>query len=303
MTSYTDSRLIALSADTADIVENGSKLSSCGFNLSGMLNDDPDILYTQISVQSAQIPISYYIVNIYNNILIFQVGTSAVQMVAFTTGNYNASSFITEFNSKTGLTMTLNKINGKLTIKGTSMVYLFFNGSTCFKLLGLSPTTDYTDSIIDCPYPCQFQGITRIKIISNQLATYSMDSTSGSFSNVLASISVNSGAYGILLYDNASQFKAILRPKSLNYIDIGLLDDDENFINFNNVSWHMTLQLDITRKLKDSDRSFPTLENSVSATVDDKQPPDENNNNNLVSDTTTGDNDLDLLMYQKNIYQ
>jgi hypothetical protein len=117
MTTYIDSRIVSLSAESADIIENDTKLSSCLFYLPNLLSDEQDILYTQISVQTAQIPVSFYIVNIYNNILVFKKGlTGAIQTVAFSRGNYHASSFVTEFYQKTGLNLTLNKTNGKFTI-------------------------------------------------------------------------------------------------------------------------------------------------------------------------------------------
>ena len=60
MTTYIDSRQINLSSDTADQYLNGSFLSNVVFNMNGMLKNEDDIVMTQISVNSAQIPISYY---------------------------------------------------------------------------------------------------------------------------------------------------------------------------------------------------------------------------------------------------
>ncbi len=185
MDTYTDSRLINISSDTANMVLNNDLLSSCVFSFAGMLKDEEDILYTKISIQSAQIPISYYVVNEYNNTLVYKIGTGPTQTANFEYGNYNANSFITEFKSKLGssFNMVLNKINGKYTITNTADLTLCSNGSTIFKILGFSPTSDYTSSskVLIAPYPCNFAGITRIKIISNELSTYSMDSVTGTY--------------------------------------------------------------------------------------------------------------------------
>ena len=97
----------------------------------------------------------------------------------------------------------------------------------------------------------------------------------------------------------------MLRETNINDFDISLLDDDDNLINFNGISWSLSLQLDIIRKLQFLDRVFPTLSNTIPAT----QPAeiDEPNKNNVVSSQpmqlTTGDDDLDFLLYQKGIYQ
>ena len=100
MTTYIDSRQINLSVDTADQYLNGSYLSNVIFNMSGMLTNEDDIVMTQISVHSAQIPISYYIVNYTNNTLVYKYNTGSITTIVFDTGNYNANTCITQFTSK-----------------------------------------------------------------------------------------------------------------------------------------------------------------------------------------------------------
>lgn len=318
MTTYIDSRQINLSSDTADQYLNDSFLSNVVFNMNGMLKNEDDIVMTQISINSAQIPISYYIVNYTNNTLVYKYHDDPITTIVFDTGNYNATSFITQFTSKIAhITPTLNKLNGKFTYSSNQIITFYHTGSTCFKFLGLDANTDYTGEDFVSPYPVQFQGITRLKIVSNELSTYSMDSNTGNFSNTLATISVNSSAYGILLYENTSLYKPILRNRDNNSIfDIGILDDNDNFINFNNCSWRITLQLDITRLSNLMDRTFPTSNNNnLPITQDLGQVPDnpdlpQNSDNPDLGNTTpdlvdlgTGDSDLDFLMYQNNIYQ
>jgi hypothetical protein len=122
-----------------------------------------------------------------------------------------------------------------------------------------------------------------------------------------------------LLYDNLSQYKPILRDRDSNSIfDIGILDDNDNFINFNNCSWRITLQLDITRLSNLMDRTFQKPNNTLptkdlAQNSDLPQNPDlpQNSDNSdlgnpvpdLVDLGGTGDSDLDFLMYQNNIYQ
>ena len=310
MTTYIDSRQINLSADTADQYLNGSYLSNVVFNMSGMLKNEDDIVMTQISVHSAQIPISYYIVNYTNNTLVYKYHDDPITTIVFDTGNYNANTFITQFTSKIAhITPVLSKLNGKFIYTAPSSFTFYHTGSTCFKFLGLDANTDYTGTNITSPYPVQFQGITRLKIVSNELNTYSMDSNTGNFSNTLATLSVNSSAYGILLYDNTSQYKPILRNRDNNIFDIGILDDNDNFINFNNCSWKITLQLDITRLSNLMDRTFPKPNNNLGQNPDNpdiaQNPdnPDLGNTAPELVDLGTGDTDLDFLMYQNKIYQ
>lgn len=304
--TYTDSRLITLNASNATIVYNGSLMSSCLFSFTNLLKDDLDILYRQISIQNAQIPISYYIVNIYNNTLSYKIGTGVIQTATFSRGNYNASTFTTEFkNQIPSMTLSFNKLTGVFTIINSSSFTIYSSGSTCFKLLGLDRTvSSYTGASVLAPFPCNFAGISKIKVVSSALSTYSVDSTTGGNNNIMTVIPVNSGSYGIILYQNISSFKPMLRETSTNDFDISLLDDDDNLINFNGVSWSLSLQLDIIRKLQFVDRVFPTLSNTIPSKPAEI---DESNKNNVVSSQpmqlTTGDDDLDFLLYQKGIYQ
>ena len=306
--TYTDSRLITLNASNATIIYNDSLMSSCLFSFTNLLKDDLDIMYRQISIQNAQIPISYYIVNIYNNTLSYKIDNGIIQTATFSRGNYNASTFTTEFkNQIPSMTLSFNKLTGVFTITNTTTSFtIYSSGSTCFKLLGLDrKVSSYTGVSVLAPFPCNFAGLSKIKVVSNTLSTYSLDSTTGGNNNVLATIPVNSGSYGIILYQNISSFKPMLRETTMNDFDISLLDDDDNLINFNGISWSLSLQLDIIRKLQFLDRVFPTLSNAIPAT----QPAeiDEPNKNNVVSSQpmqlTTGDDDLDFLLYQKGIYQ
>lgn len=314
MNTYTDSRLINISSGSADDLTNGTLLSSVLFRFPGLLKDELDILYTQISLLNAQIPISYYIINEYNNKLSYQIENDGIQTAYFEFGNYNANSFITEFKAKVGthFNLTLNRNNGKFTITNNKGFEFYYQDSTIFKIMGLDIGVDVLAPLHTyiAPYPCNFAGITRIKIISNELSTYAMDSVTGSFSNLFTSISVNSGSYGILLYENNHNFKAMLRNKNIDYFDIGFLDDDENYIDFNNINWHMTLQIDIIRRLRDTDTQLQLQPQEINYDVpQEEQPQEQQPDEQYVEPDTqplqdsTGDTDLDFLLYQNGIYQ
>jgi hypothetical protein len=313
MNQYTDSRQISISSSSANFLYNSTFKSSVSFTFFGMLQDEPDLIQAQLSVHSAQIPISYYVVNIYNRTLKYKYHDDPVTTVIFDVGNYNANTFITEMKNKIPhLNVLFNRINGKYSFDFNQPTTFYASGSTCFKILGLDLSQDYTGTIITAPYPCQFQGITRIRIASNTFSTYSMDSLAGTFSNTLAIIPVNSGSYGILLYENNASYKPTLRNTTINDFDLMLLDDDENLINFNNVDWNITLQLDITRLRRENDKLFPNFRNILPTA--EEVPQDavntDNQENVQVSENqdaplfpTTGDDDLDFLLYQQNIYQ
>lgn len=299
MDSYIDSRLINISSVSADVLNNNSLLSDVIFAFPGMLKDDEDILYTQISIMNAQIPISYYTISEYVNRFVYSIDGGSEQIRYFELGNYNANSFITEIVAKTGISVSLNKQNGRFTFTHTSP-FIIYPTSTCYEIIGLKRDMTYESigNSMNADFPCNFAGITRIKVSSSMLSTYSMDSVSSGFNNTLQTISVNSGSFGILLYENSHGYKALLRNKVIDYFDIRIYDDNENLIDFNGVHWNMTLQLDIVRKTKAE--SIGKITTDATLTQNDSQNQEQAPLQNEIKGT--GDNDLDLLLYQNGQY-
>ena len=311
----TDTRLITISSDSATLYNNGDFLSDMYFKFDGMLKDEDDIIYSQISIHTAQIPISFYIVNVYNNKFVYKYSTNSITTVYFDVGNYNANTFLTYFNSVIpNVVLVFNKINGKFTISSNNSL-IIYPDSTCYKLLGLKAGITYSDTtspyIIQPPFPCQFQGISRIKINSNELSGYSMDSATGSYSPLIDCITVNSSAFGVILFQNVINLKTPLRNHTLNGFDIQFMDDDNNLINFNGCEWNLTLELNIIRQFYIFDRTFPKLEPEQQPmdVVEEEEPapeepqpvlPEEPEDNNNINVEPTGDEDLDLLLYKTN---
>ena len=306
MTTYTDSRLINIDSDNADIYNNSNLRSDMVYFFKGLLTEDDDSLYSQISIQSAQFPVSFYVVNYSNNTLRYQYHNFPITTISFDVGNYNATSFIAQFHSKVvnQVSLTFDKLTGKYQINSNQNFTFYQQGSTCFRLLGLDLESDLVgiapyDQF--APFPCNFAGITRLKIVSEKLATYSRDSST--ITNVLATIPVNAPPFGILLYQNTSNFKAMLRERVIDFFDIRIYDDFNNLINFNGIEFGITLQIDIIRNYSNMDTTFPPLQRTIAPAT--KPEPEEPVPDGIPDDNLplgTGDTDLDFFLYSKGIY-
>lgn len=261
MTSiYTDTRLVNLNSAYCER-QNGDYLSDVRFNFTGLLQDDPDIQEVQLQIQNAQIPYSFYNINVYNNVLKVSVdGLPTVYTLTLTRGNYNANSLITELTTQftnaglTGITITISSITGLLKFTKTSgSLTLRYSGSTLMKVLGFLTTQDYTSvaQVLDAPYPLNLLGILKIKIASFDLVTNNYDSQVGGSLNVLATIPIEAGNFGLILYDNVANIQSILRVPTLDGFDIKLYGDDGNLINFNGIDWSITLVMTLFRKRSD----------------------------------------------------
>ena len=92
--TYDETILINLNSKDA-IKNNGSFLSDVYFNFKNIIKELDDVLEIQVTVSNAQIPYSFYNVNVYNNILAGTYNATPFTLT-LTRGNYNATNLISE---------------------------------------------------------------------------------------------------------------------------------------------------------------------------------------------------------------
>jgi len=119
-----------------------------------VMKKEHNILYIQVSLIHAQIPVLYYTINENNNT--FNLLSGSFTLI---NGNYNATSIKTMFLNLIGssFSMTLYNATGKYTLSCTSSFTIL--PSSCYKLLGLEKTKTYIDATsLTFPYCCNFFG-------------------------------------------------------------------------------------------------------------------------------------------------
>tara|TARA_R110002126_G_scaffold10041_3_gene44947 strand:- start:829 stop:1788 length:960 start_codon:yes stop_codon:yes gene_type:complete len=319
MATILDKRIINLASQHGDKL-NDSKISNIGFYFQNLLKAEKDIAYVEVGVVSAEIPVSFYIINEYNKYFTFQyelVAGGGLQTASPTLfeGNYTATTFITEIKRAINtiinslevyLTIQLDRTTGLLTwTMPTNSVVLQFVFSAnlplyqpLYKLIGFDENQVVLpqDDAFTNVYPINLLGINKINIGSNNLATYNYNSGSNGFSNILASIEVNASPYGIVLYRNQSLTYNILRVPNLDSFTIELRDPDGNFIDFNNQEWTITLGMNIYRYMPQfSQTSFNDI-----LGVKPPQPPKEDKKEEPPKPPKPM-NDLDILTYNEKI--
>lgn len=293
---------------------NDSYLSNVVFPFKNILKEDNDTMYCKLGVFNAQIPVSFYTVNVYTNVLKYQI-SGTTYTITLSRGNYNSTTFLTALNSGFSsnghsITVALNKTNGILTFTSTGVGFTILSqtsGSTMLDLLGFDKTKSYTSIslIIIAPYPLNLIGIQRLKINSNYLATSVYNSNNLGLSNTIASIPVNAPAFSLIQYQNSNEYP-VLRAKNISTIDIQIYDQDDNLVNFNGIDWTITLQLNIYKRSKKDDNIFinnlqpifkylQDIKNDLEVPSQQQQDLGQSISNDIVP--TTNDNDLDLLLY------
>jgi hypothetical protein len=287
-------------ASNGDYVK--SYLSHMTYEFTGLLKEEDDILSAHITVQDAQIGVSFYNINYSNNTLKYTIDNSIIKSLIIPVGNYNIQSLKNEmkkqfFIAGYTLVITFSETTNKYTFIHDTLEFSFLSsGSTLLESIGFDSVVSYVSSnkILYSEHCVSLLGIKKLVISSSALRTSSV--ASGKGGDILAVIPVNGGPRQIILYNNTSNSKSLLRNKTIDNIDIIIRSEDQNYVNFNNVEYSMTLSLIITRILK-TNTTLPLFSNNgvsrndtagdASATLDEPTQP-------------FGDeSDLDFYMYKK----
>lgn len=249
---YQDNRLITLNSQDG-VKINGTYLSNIQFNFSGLLKDDRNLIRTYVTVLNAQIPVSFYIIDETNNVLNYLENTTPKNII-IPVGNYNGNQLVTALNAgftanATDITTSLNTLNGLLvfTVTTPALTYTFQSTSTIKKILGFDSNL-ITSTFITLPYQLNLLGKKKIFINSYNLRNSAYTSKNLGFVQTVATIPVDQPPYNMINYVSATDLeKVILTNRSVDTIDIQIFDEDNNYINFRNIDWSITLCLTVEK--------------------------------------------------------
>ena len=240
---------IHLNSANANITLNQTKNSNCSFFLKNILKLDKSTIEMRVSLVNAQLPYSFYNINETNN----QFNVSGITY-NFPVGNYNVNSFISTWASVLGnnnWSITFNNITNKFNFVYTSAFYFNDGGNSMFPIMGFSLGSflySSNNSLLSS-YPVNFSGLTRLLISSPSFGIHNITGKEEGYNNILASVPISSNMSGIINYTNITNFKNVFKNHELSCIEIIIQDDQNNFINFNNQNWSLTLQLDVVSEV------------------------------------------------------
>ena len=308
--TFEDTKLITISSSNG-ILNNGSYLSDVIFPFLGLLKDDTSIVFSHVDILSAQIPVSFYTIDATNNTLKVSINSGTTQTITISVGNYIASTLVIELAAKfallsSGITVIFNDNNGKLSISTSGVTLsLIYSGSTAWRWLGLNHFSTSNVSIsslgTEFPFPLSLVGIKKLKICSAALATESIDAYDYTTGYLLQIIPVNAPPFGVINFESKYPVKTKLKARRIDGIDIQILDENNNYINFNNVDWSLTIALTITRYIPPKSlQEFSDIVGNYKPNNETTSITDNNikHNGNLIY---TIDNDLDFFLWENGI--
>ena len=249
-----ESRLITLNSEDAQKL-NGDYNSNLFFNIPNIVDENPDISHLEVSLDSATIPVSFYLINDVTNTLSYVYNSSPFTLTLIK-GNYNGSTMITELTkqfSDQGLTVviTLSQVTGLLLFKFSNAIspVEFIYNAGLMKILGFTQSTSGVSVVPQLPM--NLLGIQKINICSGNLSTLSSFSSSPSLSNqVIQSIPIDMPAFHQITYLDKSNHSGRMKSRFLSNIDIQLLDEFGRFIEMNGIEFTCSFVIRIFRKYR-----------------------------------------------------
>lgn len=258
------SRQIYLNSKYATLIEDQSKRSHCWFQFNEPLRipKNYDVL---ISLTDAIIPVSWYVVDSTNNQFTVMFTNVINQSYTFTlpTGNLSAST-IANF-----LTTTLtfgDKVVNFTCLFDASRNKFEFRANRQFRISQQSTLLGFSGAVINAVSVDQYVGLvntpywtissdnsidlsgTRAIFVKSSFVTSSLDSKTKGNSGILGKVNIDVGFNELQHYRNDVGYKTKVATKNISVIEISLLDETHEYVNFNGVDWSMTLTVDILGK-------------------------------------------------------
>lgn len=219
--------------------------SDCLYDFSGLPIDDGEIY---VSVQTAQIPGTFYNVDDINNLLVYNVNGGANINLVIPQSNYNVNTLKTYLQSvMTGFTITFNSQSNKYTFTHSTNIFSFKSTSTCFEYLGLVEGQTYNSSglSLTSTLAVNFFTIRNILVeVSNLITVNRTANATNSNASILCSIPVTTSQNSILCYSNIYNLSdKVHSVNNFANLHIRLLDQDGDLLDLNGGNYSITIQL------------------------------------------------------------
>lgn len=228
---------------------NGEFNSNLTFSIPNLYKNSQSIIYSTARIIHAEIPNSFYIVNEYNNVLHTSFGTYSIPY-----GNYNANTLMAYLKSvfPSNISISFSNSSGKFKFTSPNTTFSILTDSNCGILLGFTNKLTYASTILggintlEMPYPANLYGTKNIYVRLPQLVLDNLNTlTKDKFT--ICNIPKNVSPYSVILFENATGSYSVIKNdiKGLDTnLVLELLDDQMNYIDFNNIEWSITLQFD-----------------------------------------------------------
>ena len=204
-------------------------------------NSNIDIL---VGLESFQFTNSFYNINEYNCCLYYKIyGYPTINKVSVPVGNYDIDSLMAKLNEiMTSFTFQYDPVTYKVSVYYTTS-FQFVNGSNnLYEILGFDDngTNEYSINFT-APYLFNMISTQVLHVCTPNININSIGLKSTPKYNILASIQVTSQFGQVQTYHNINNFCYKISDHVIPFINVLILDQDFNQVNFNNIDWFMNI--------------------------------------------------------------
>lgn len=249
---------------------NGTMKSKVYYDLKNYIDfeNDDSIEYVTMSMPYAVLCNSNYIFYTGNNTLRLTYGGTTYTYTV-PNGNYNVNTFGAYLTSifPVAMTWTFSSTTNKYTFAYTGGgTWGFATGTTCDYNIGFSGSLLTTATSITCPYSVDFLPIDRYIIHCSVLSNGLMLTNNSRVSScdIIASIPNNARLNSQIVYQSTGA-EFLVRSVSNNGITITITNDNNQEIDFNNVSSYFVLQFNVYRRTLRRPMKFSNLISSINS--------------------------------------
>ena len=288
-------------------------LSHIDWSAVGLLHEDPSILYNHVDIVNMQVPVSFYNVNYVSNTLNYSINDGPIQTLTIPVGNYNISTLKSEIKAQFLIaghvfTILFNESTNKYLFSNTLHDFRFLSaGSSILETIGFDSVNSYASAnkTLLSEHCVSLLGIKKLKISSVALATSGFSSSGGG--DLLGIIPVNAGPREMISWNNSASRKSLLKNRVVDSIDLMITDENNRYVNLNNVEWSITLAITTTKIYKNTMSSLsetvfsnivPATSSVIEQTSNENTLREEPVNADIPFDRET---DLDFYMYKRGI--
>jgi len=238
---------VFLSSNAANATSNGGSPSSYTFSIQPLIISNTDESQFVIGLESASIPLSFYVINPTNHNFRLDGVT-----ITIANGNYTIYNLLTQLNEQ-----LINASFPVTTYFGynanSNRLYINTNAGTSTFTSVENDAREVLGYRFDVAYASrqEFSEIVNLTYTTgvtfrlDNLQTTNRDASSSGGSTSLARIPITTPAYTILQFFNNQPFYTTLKNKVINQISVSLIDDFGRLLNLNGTpNWFVTLRID-----------------------------------------------------------
>jgi len=229
----------------------------------------PNAYQFLISLNDAEIPVSYYCINSTNNVFSFNYnGTNYT--ITLTPGNYSSYDVASQISSTnidgvSNTPFTLSTVyderSNKMFFKFINLyntparnyvtIFASFSKNSIFGFNGANDITGFITANQGATLTLQsnmcmdVSGTRCVFVKCMNVYTQAYDSKTKYSGNILGRIPMNQEPNGIVFWNNNTGFKSKCTLKSLSVVEIQIVDENNELINFNNIDWSVCIQIDV----------------------------------------------------------